>query len=229
MKKMFKVMMIAMLAFGLMGLSSFARSSGGSRSSGGFSRSSSKSYSSTKKSYKPSTGVAKAKPKAYTKSTKPSTVKKTSGGFGKSKVNPKSASYKKTNSMIKKDFGTSNKKYSNMKEAKSDLGSKMATKSYSHSSPKVAMANRPTYVPTTYQGHNTVYMGGRYGYYDPMGSFMAYGAMHMIISDSMMHSYAPNAYNSHVVVHRRGAGTLIFSFLFGFIIVAIIFGIVRTA
>lgn len=229
---MFKFALMGILALGLMGGDAFAkgsRSSGGfSRSSGGFSRSSGGfSKSSPKKTYspsKPTTGQSKYKPSTSTSKPKATAPKKTSGGFGKKKVDTKSASYKKTNAQIKKDFGTSNKKYSSMKEAKADLGSKMANKTYTYKDPKVAMANRPAYVPNAYQGHTTVYVGGHYGYYNPMGTFMMYTAAQMMISDAMMHSYAPNAYNQHVVVHRSSFGGV----MIGMLVLVVAIGVIVT-
>lgn len=224
-KIMLKMLLIGAIALSL-GADAFARS----RSGGGFSRSSSRSYS------RPTTRTTKytpSKPKAttsksYTKSTTKKTggVKKTSGGFGAKKVDTKSASYKKTNAQVKKDFGTSDKKYSSMKEAKSDLGTKMASKKYTHKSSASAMASRPSHIPQSYQGHTTVYNmnSGGYGYYSG-GLWMPYLVSHMIISDSMMHSYAPNAYNTHVVHHQGGLGIGVFAGVLALLVVVIcIFG-----
>jgi hypothetical protein len=228
---MMKFALMGILALGLMGGDAFAKSyGGGSRSSGGFSRSSSpsKSYSKSTptKSYtksKPTTGNS-SKYKPSTSTSKPkATAPKTSGGFGKKKVDTKSPAYAKTNAKIKKDFGTSNKKYSSMKEAKADLGGKMASKKYTYRDSASAMASRPSHIPQSYGGYNTTYNinTGGYGYYGAGNVWVPYLATHMIISDAMMHSYAPNAYNQHVVVHRSGGGVMI-GVLIGFGVIAVV-------
>lgn len=230
MKKMFKLLTVGILALGLMGVDSFAKgSSGGSRSGGGFSRSSSsysKSSSSTyTKSTKPSTGTISSKPKA----TAPS-VKKSGGGFGATKIDTKSESYKKTNAMITKDFGISNKKYSSMKEAKADLSTKMASKTYTYKDSTTAMANRPSYIPPSYNGHTTVYVNGRYGYYDPMGTFLMYTAANMIITDGMMHSYAPMAYQTYATPYNRFGTVMagVIGIIFLLLVLMFIIGIIRS-
>lgn len=177
--------------------SSSSRSS--SSRSGGFGYSKPKSYSKPK-AVKPSTGVTKT-------STKATTAKKSGGGFGKSKkMDTGSAKYKSVNSKITKNFGTSTKKYKSKASAKADLSSKMANKKYDYKDSKTAMSNRPDNIPQSYQGHTTVYVGGRYGYNDPMGNFMMYTAANMIVTDMMIHSYAPHAtyYNNNQVAHGNG-------------------------
>lgn len=229
---MFKFAIIGVLGLGMMCGEVFAKSYSGSR---GFSRSStpSRSYSSTKSStikysktstgnsskYKPSIGVGSS-PKA----TAPK-MKKSAGGFGKKKVNTNSAQYKKTNAQIKKDFGTSNKKYKDMKEAKAELGSKMASKRYTYKDSTTAMANRPAHIPPSYNGHTTVYINGGYGYMSA-GEFVPYIATHMIITDAMMRSYAPNAYQTHVVHHHSNTGTVIVGVLIAVMIISGIFMVV---
>lgn len=198
--------------------SSSSRSSS-SRSSGGFgySKSSKPKTVTKRKAVKPSTGVTKT-------STKAKTTKKSGGGFGTSKkVDTGSAKYKSVNSKITKNFGTSTKKYKSKSAAKADLSTKMANKKYDYKDSKTAMSNRPDNIPKSYQGNTTVYVGGRYGYSDPMGNFMAYTAMNMIVTDMMVHSYAPHAtyHQQPVVVHRSSAGIVAIAVVFIFVFVGV--------
>jgi len=99
----------------------------------------------------------------------------------------------------------------------------MASKKYAYSDTKTAMANRPSHIPQTYGGSPTVYVGGSYGYYNPTGMFLAYTAQQMLITDMMMHSYAPQVYqgNPHHAVNS------IFAVLCGIFVVSMIVVVVK--
>ena len=108
----------------------------------------------------------------------------------------------------------------------------MASKRYSYGDNKTAMANRPDHIPQSYQGRPTAYYGGSYGYYDPMGSFIAYTATQMIVTDMMLHSYAPHAaYHTAptrvVYANSNGGGAgVVIGVLVGIVCVGALFALV---
>ena len=76
------------------------------------------------------------------------------------------------------------------------------------------MANKPAYIPTQVGGNNVTYVNGGYGYYSG-GTWMMLTAQHMLITDMMIHSYAPHTYGISTTVHHNS----------GSVVVAVIFGL----
>jgi hypothetical protein len=173
--------------------------------------SSRRSYKRSNYTRKPTTTQKHTVEKPKTSTSNVKKAKKTSGGFGHKKVDTKSASYKKTNAQIKKDFGTSNKKYKSVKAAKADLGQKMANKTYTYKTSATAMAHRPTYIPTAYHGYPTAYYNGHYGYFGLHNVWIPYLAMHMVINDDQLHSYAPDVYETQR--HRHKTFSIVLSII----------------
>jgi hypothetical protein len=96
--------------------------------------------------------VAKAKAtKAQTKSD--------AKGYKKAKNSP---AYKKADAELSKSVGKSGKTFKTREAAEKSLRQKSYNKTYA------AGSARPTYIPSTYQGHTTVLVGGYWGYYNPL-------------------------------------------------------------
>ena len=255
MKKFFvSVFLSLVILMGAMDL--FARRGGGgfrsSRSSYSSSRSSSygsRSSSRSSKSYGSGYKSTKPSKKTYSKpisKQKMATMKQnrakirqqkaTNADAKKFKNITKNKNYSKVDKELSKSIGKSGKTFKSRSEAKSAMSSKMATKTYNYKDSKVAMSNRPSYVPqnVTINNHSypTAYYGGHYGYYNPAGSFIAYTATNMLVTDMMLHSYgyrptyAPVA-QTHVVHHNSNGSTIgtIFFAIILFLIVIIVVGV----
>jgi hypothetical protein len=135
-----------------------------------------------------------------------------------SKMDTKSPAYTKADKEIQSAVGKSGKTYNSRSAAKSALDTKLASKKYDYKDSKTAMASRPSYVPQTRtvggNTYNTVYQGGSYGYMGSGGSFVAYLAADMIVTDMMLRSYGyrPTSYAyaqqpvATVAVQRKGLG-----------------------
>lgn len=114
------------------------------------------------------------------------------------KMDTKSPAYSKTDKELQKNIGKSGKTFKSRSDAKASMTKKMADKKYDYKDNKTAMASRPSYVPQNHMiggvGYPTSYYGGYYGYHNPLGVFVAYSAMNMMINDTMLHSYGYRPY-----------------------------------
>lgn len=216
--------------------SSSSRSSG-SRSSGGFGSSRSSSSKSKPTVSKPKTvKPAKALPPRKTatqikaEKAKVASVTKTNADAKKFKsLDTKSPAYSKTDTMLQKNIGKSGKTFNTRTAAKSDMTSKMATKKYTHADSKTAMTSKPSYVPATRSvggnTYNTTYVGGQYGYMGSSGSFIAYLAADMIVTDMMLHSHGYRPVHRTIPVtttHDHSSPTVLVVILCGIALVVIV-------
>jgi len=101
-----------------------------------------------------------------------------------------SPEYQRTQSELTKALGTSPKTYGSRTEATTDLRNQIAAKNAGFADG----SSRPTYVPATYTVGGapcqTVLVGGRWGYYDPLThAFVAYSTAHFVVSDMMPYSW----------------------------------------
>jgi hypothetical protein len=115
-------------------------------------------------------------------------------------MDTKSPKYAKADKELQSTIGKSGKTFKTRSSAKTDMTKKMANKKYDYKDSKTAMASRPSYVPTAYTrggvNYPTSYMGGSYGYYNPLhpAIFIPYMATSMMINDSMLHSHGYRPY-----------------------------------
>lgn len=134
-------------------------------------------------------------------------------------MDTKSPKYTKVDKELQSTIGKSGKTYKTRSSAKTDMTKKMADKKYDHKDSKTAMASRPSYVPTAYTTggvhYPTSYMGGSYGYYNPLhpAVFIPYMATSMMVNDTMLHSYGYRPYVRPMYHPMHPLGALIFTIL----------------
>ena len=243
--KIITYLVVALFTFGI-GSEVFAKSY--SKSGGGFSKSSgsggwgkSKPSSSPKVSNPSKTktggwGTSKTKtdPKAVTNTTNPKpkeVVPNSKYTESKSKYTKaiSSPEYKKMDKDLTRDVGKGGKAYKDPTAARQDL-SKDLNKKLTTSNYK-SVDELPSYIPKTHSvggnSYTTVVVGGRPGYYNPSGAFMAYVAADLI-TDTMMYSYGYRPYAAYnqpqTVVHTNSGGNVFWIILsvVGVIVVIVI-------
>jgi hypothetical protein len=169
---------------------------------------------------KPIAGTSVSKTK-LSKADK-TTSKKDATAF--KKMNSSSPAYKKTNAELTKNIGKSGKTYRSRTEATRDMRNKMASKNTGFAKGSA----RPSYVPNTYMvggiSRNSMLVGGCWGYMDPVTAmFIGYGASHMVVNNSMLHSYGYRPV-AHRPVYTSPLG--IICFLLGFVALIVVIGVI---
>lgn len=246
-----KILLIALFTIMLMDYSSLLgknRSSSSRKSSY-----SSKRTSSPSRSFGRKTRSAKRyRQKSSFKSFNSGSNKKRNS-FKKRQQNPNRKSLNKKNFNRKKDLSNKNralqKKNKEIKKLKSQvrnqrnqknryrnrLEAERAYRSSWRSSWDVQPSIWPTYVPRRYGGHNVVFYGGRYGYYNPLGVFVALGAAHYTMNNMASAGYGYEAPVRTRVVERRpvvvhetesgGQARLVWAYIMGAILLILVIGI----